>query len=65
MLTAQGWAPGAGLGKDRSGISEAIEVKMRVEKRGLGAWGAEAVKEDINEDWRKRAKQRRYEELKR
>lgn len=64
MLAAQGWAPGSGLGKDQSGRSEAIEVKMRVEKRGLGAWGAEAVKEDINEDWRKRAKQRRFEELK-
>lgn len=64
MLAAQGWAPGSGLGKDQTGRSEAIEVKMRVEKRGLGAWGAEAVKEDVNEDWRKRAKQRRFEELK-
>lgn len=64
MLAAQGWAPGSGLGKDQSGRSEAIEVKMRVEKRGLGARGAEAVKEDVNEDWRKRAKQRRFEEWK-
>lgn len=66
MLAAQGWAPGAGLGKDQSGRSEAVEVKMRVEKRGLGAQGAEASapSEDVNEDWRKKAKQRRFEQMK-
>lgn len=63
MMAAQGWAPGSGLGKGQSGRSEAIEVKMRVEKRGLGAHGAEAPPEDVNEDWRKRAKVRRFEEM--
>jgi hypothetical protein len=69
MLAAQGWAPGAGLGKDKSGRSEAIEVKMRIEKRGLGAKGAEiAVEEGTseggNEDWRKKGRVRRFDEMK-
>jgi hypothetical protein len=65
MMAAQGWAPGSGLGKDRDGRSEAVEVKMRVEKRGLGAKGAELpVEESIGEgDWRKKGKSRRFEEV--
>ena len=65
MMAAQGWAPGSGLGKDRDGRSEAVEVKMRVEKRGLGAKGAELpVEESSGEgDWRKKGKSRRFEEV--
>lgn len=68
MLAAQGWAPGSGLGRDQAGRSEAIEVRMRVEKRGLGAQGGEASiprpgGEEGNEDWRKRAKMRRFEQM--
>lgn len=65
MLAAQGWAPGSGLGKDRDGRSEAVEVKMRVEKRGLGAKGAEIPVEDSNGegDWRKKGKSRRFDEV--
>jgi len=65
MMAAQGWAPGSGLGKDRDGRSEAVEVKMRVEKRGLGAKGAEVpVEESSGEgDWRKKGKSRRFEEV--
>lgn len=39
---------------------------MRVEKRGLGAQGSLAVRDegaDGDGDWRKRAKMRRYEEV--
>jgi hypothetical protein len=66
MMAAQGYVAGSGLGKDKSGRSEAIEVKMRVEKRGLGAQGAEApVKdEDDNADWRKKGRSRRFDEMK-
>lgn len=65
MMVAQGWAPGSGLGKGRDGRSEAVEVKMRVEKRGLGAKGAEVPVEesDAEGDWRKKGKSRRFEEV--
>jgi hypothetical protein len=65
MMAAQGWAPGSGLGKDRDGRSQAVEVKMRVEKRGLGAKGAEAPTEESSGegDWRKKGKSRRFEEV--
>jgi hypothetical protein len=66
MMAAQGYVPGAGLGKDKRGRSEAIEVKMRVEKRGLGAKGAEAPvpEQEGNEDWRKKGRTRRFDEMK-
>lgn len=66
MMAAQGYTPGAGLGKDRNGRSEAIEVKMRVEKRGLGAKGAEVPVEDGDKeaDWRKKGRTRRFDEVK-
>jgi len=65
MMAAQGWAPGSGLGKGRDGRSEAVEVKMRVEKRGLGAKGAEVPAEESGAegDWRKTGKSRRFEEV--
>jgi len=65
MMAAQGWAPGSGLGKGRDGRSEAVEVKMRVEKRGLGAKGAEVPAEEngAEGDWRKTGKSRRFEEV--
>jgi len=65
MMAAQGWAPGSGLGKGRDGRSEAVEVKMRVEKRGLGAKGAEVPAEESGAegDWRKKGKSRRFEEV--
>jgi hypothetical protein len=64
IMVAQGWAPGSGLGKDRDGRSEAVEVKMRVEKRGLGAQGAEKPIEEGGEgDWRKKGRSRRFEEV--
>jgi hypothetical protein len=69
MMAAQGYTPGAGLGKERNGRSEAIEVKMRVEKRGLGAKGAEVPVEDRQDggkegDWRKKGRTRRFDEVK-
>jgi hypothetical protein len=69
MMAAQGYTPGAGLGKDKNGRSEAIEVKMRVEKRGLGAKGAEVAVEDRQDggkegDWRKKGRTRRFDEVK-
>jgi hypothetical protein len=65
IMAAQGWAPGSGLGKDRDGRSEAVEVKLRVEKRGLGAKGAEVPIEESNGegDWRKKGRSRRFEEV--
>lgn len=69
MMAAQGYTPGAGLGKNKNGRSEAIEVKMRVEKRGLGAKGAELPVEDRQDggkegDWRKKGRTRRFDEVK-
>jgi hypothetical protein len=63
MMAAQGWAPGGGLGKDKDGRSTALDVKMRVEKRGLGAQGAEVAVEEGNEDWRKKGRTRRFDEV--
>jgi hypothetical protein len=69
IMAAQGYIPGAGLGKDKNGRSEAIEVKMRVEKRGLGAKGAEVAVEDRQDggkegDWRRKGRTRRFDEVK-
>lgn len=58
MLAAQGWTPGTGLGKDRSGRAAPIEVEMRTERTGLGIKG---YKQEEG-DWRQRGKQRRYED---
>jgi len=64
MMAAQGWAPGSGLGKDRDGRSEAVAVRLRVEKRGLGAQGAEKpIEEEDEGDWRKKGRSRRFEEV--
>jgi len=63
-MAAQGWAPGSGLGKDRDGRSEAVAVRLRVEKRGLGAQGAEKpIEEEDEGDWRKKGRSRRFEEV--
>ena len=52
LLAAQGWTPGTGLGKDKSGRSEPVQVEQRDGRRGLGTEG----------DWRERGKQRRYDD---
>lgn len=58
MLAAQGWTPGTGLGKDRSGRAEPIQVELRTERTGLGIKGSKPEEGD----WRQRGKARRYED---
>lgn len=53
LLAAQGWTPGSGLGKDGSGRVDPIQVGMR---------GREGLGTQVEEDWRQRGKQRRYED---
>ncbi|XP_070536828.1 G patch domain-containing protein 4-like [Ptychodera flava] len=36
QLTKHGWKKGAGLGKNETGISEAIKVKIKTDKAGIG-----------------------------
>ncbi|KAL6753687.1 hypothetical protein V8C86DRAFT_2722487 [Haematococcus lacustris] len=39
MLEQLGWQEGQGLGKDRSGMREALEVKEKKDQLGVGATG--------------------------
>lgn len=65
LLASQGWTPGAGLGRNGDGRSQAIEVEVRTEKRGLGAQGAKAVVDVGEGNWKQRGKQRRWDEAER
>ena len=63
MMASQGWAPGQGLGRGSNGRSVPIETELRTERRGLGAQGEKAVVAIEGPDWRRRAKERRYDQL--
>ena len=43
-----GWKEGEGLGKNKSGITDVIQVKRREENKGLGK---EEKKENWNDKW--------------
>lgn len=60
MLAAQGWKPGQGLGKKGDGRAVPIETEQRVQRAGLGTVASAPI---TGEDWRKRAKERRYDQL--
>ena len=61
MLAAQGWIPGQGLGKKGDGRASPIETEIRAQRAGLGTVAPPVPIQ--GEDWRKRAKARRYDEL--
>ncbi|WVQ96018.1 hypothetical protein IAU59_003118 [Kwoniella sp. CBS 9459] len=77
ILAAQGWIPGQGLGKDRSGRADPVQAEMRNARAGLGAKGGKAYTdpsagsgagagaggEGEKMDWKTRAKMRRWDEV--
>ena len=48
ILEKFGWKEGEGLGKNKSGITDVIQVKRREENKGLGK---EEKKENWNDKW--------------
>ncbi|OCF43859.1 hypothetical protein I317_02302 [Kwoniella heveanensis CBS 569] len=79
ILASQGWIPGQGLGKDRSGRADPVQAEMRNARAGLGAKGGIAYSSPIlsglkagvgagevadeKMDWKTRAKMRRWNEV--
>ncbi|WVQ75082.1 hypothetical protein IAR50_004691 [Cryptococcus sp. DSM 104548] len=60
ILAKQGWQEGSGLGKDGSGRAVPLETRLRTKKRGLGVEGSV---DDGVDDWRTKAKMRRWGEV--
>ena len=62
MMQKMGWKVGEGLGKERSGIKEPINVVVRERKKGLGSGVLHSIDDStnqkiVNQKWKK-AKQR-------
>ncbi|XP_041347770.1 RNA-binding protein 5-like isoform X2 [Gigantopelta aegis] len=65
LLQKMGWAPGAGLGKGKQGITVPIEAKRRVQTAGLGAKGANIIPDagDTYKESVKKTMFARYQEM--
>ena len=62
LMAKMGYVPGKGLGKDGSGISAPIDVKLRPQKMGLGHGGFDEKTETIKREKQAQIKQEEQEE---